>query len=844
MRYRQGSTRRGRPDPAGQMEPRYWHGHCFFTPSKLDDDGGLTMDTIWQDVRYATRSLLKTPGFTALAAMTLALGIGANTAMFSIVRGVLLEPLPYERPEEIVRVWPQRSLSKEMLAAFEGSTAFATLSGYHGVNLSLVESSQPEEVPGLAVVPGYFEVLGVRPALGRSFGPSDRQPGAAAVVVLSHDLWQRRFGADPDILGRRIALRGLGASTRTVIGVMAADFEPYARRGLQLWTPLVFDPGDAHDYCDMIFIRSLARLAPGVTREQARAEVRAIAGRLQAARPDYHSDSQVRTADVVPLQEILTRGVRPALWILLGAVGMVLLIGCSNIANMLLARVGGRQREMAVRSALGAGRTRLVRQLLTESALLGLLGGAAGLLAAVWAEAYLVHSLPARMPRPQAIGIGLQELAFTALMSALAALAFGLLPAWRATRPGLRMSLGDGGRRTSAGRRRHRLNQGLVVAEIALSVILVTGAGLMLRSLWHLQQVEPGFAAEEVWSLRLSPAAERYADGPLLSGYYRNAVERVEAEPGVLSAAAINLLPMTSANLGMGYSAGDRPDEHRMASVRSVTPGYFRSLGIPLLSGRPLADSDRDGSEEVGLVNETMARQIWPTQDAVGKAVRWDDGSPWFTVVGVVGDVHQHRLDTEPKPEVYRPLAQAFAEMLSPSMYLTVRTAGDAPALLPAIQAAIWSIDDAVPISNVVSMQQVVDSSLANARFFTLLLCVFGALALVLGGLGIYGVGAYAVSRRTREIGVRMALGARRRAMLRSVLARELAPVSLGILLGVTGALVTTKVLASSLFGVTATDPVTFIIVVAVLAAVSVAASYLPARRAARVDPIIALRSE
>ncbi len=807
----------------------------------------LRGDALWQDIRWAARGLIKTPGFTVLAALTLALGVGANTAIFSVVRGVVLEPLPYERPEEIVRVWPERRLSKEMLVAFEEASSFSSVSGYHGVNFTLTGDGEPEELSGLAVAPGHFAVLGTRPAFGRRFEPADREPGAEPVVILSHGLWQARFGADPRILGRSIAVDGLGHNARTVVGVLPEDFTSVVRQSAQLWTPLTFDIGNPDDYRDMLGLRALARLSPGTSQEQATAEVKTIAGRLQQAQPSYHTDEQVRTASVMPLHEVLTGSVRSTLWMLLGAVGLVLLIGCSNVANMLLARAGDRRREMAVRSALGAGRGRLIRQLLTESALLGLLGGGIGLLSAVWLESFLVNHLPASLPRAQTVGIGQQELIFAGAVSLLAAVIFGLVPAWRAVRSHARHSLAADGRPT-AGPGSHRLNQGLVTAEVALSVILVVAAGLMLKSLWRLNEVEPGFTPEKVLTLRLSPPTARYGDAARLSGYYTRVLERLEAVPGVDSAGAINLLPMTTANLGVGYSTEDHPPTAdapgRMVSLRIVAPGYFETLGVPLIAGRPLAASDRDGTESVGMINRAMAEELWPGRDAVGKRILWDDGSPWFTVAGVVGDVRQHRLELEAAPEVYLPFAQAFTQLFSPAMFLTVRTAGDPTALIPATREAVWSVDADVPISRAAAMPQVIETSLSSQRLTVLLLSCFGVLALLLGAVGVYGVGSYTVSRRTREIGVRMALGARRATMLRSVMVRELIPVVAGIALGTAGALAATRLLASSLYGVAASDPLTYATVALVLGAVAIAASYLPARRAAQVDPIVALRSE
>ena len=806
------------------------------------------MNSFLQDLRYAARSLSKTPGFTVLAALTLALGIGANTAIFSVVHGVLLKPLPYERPDEIVRVLPQRRLSKEMLVAFEQTESFSAVAGYHAAKFSLIGTGDPEEVTGLAVAPGHFAVLGVQPALGRAFRVEDRRPGAEPVAILSHGLWQRRFAADSDILGRAVFLDGLGQSSRTVVGVLSAEFRPMLGETTQAWVPITFDAGNLDDYRDMIALRALARLAPGVTLAQAEAEVKTIAKRLQQALPGYHSDQQVRAAGVTRLHEMLTGETGSTLWMLLGAVGCVLLIGCSNIANLLLTRAGGRQQELAVRAALGADRPRLMRQLLTESVLLGALGGATGLFAAAWLEPLMVASLPAAVPRVTEVGIELGEVGFAVGLSWLAALVSGLIPALRATRGELRGSLRAGDRRSSAGPKRHRLNQSLVAAEIALSVVLVTAAGLMLTSLSRLQQVEPGFTSDRLLALRLSPPAAEYDAAGELSAYYREVIDRLEALPGVESASAINYLPMTTPNMRLGFSTLDHPvtpdTPPPVVSARAVAPGYFRTMGIPVMQGRGAGATDLTGSAQVGWINQTLAQQLWPSVDPIGRQILWEDGSPWFTVAGVVGDVRQHRLDQETQAEVYRPFDQAYEELRSQAMFLAVRTHGDATALAPAVRRAVWAIDSDVPISGLRSMDQVIDSSLSGSRFFTVQLAAFGILALLLGATGVYGVGSYAVSQRTREIGVRMALGARRRTVLRSVMADELAPVIVGVGIGLVAALGATRLLESSLFGVSASDPLTFALVALILATVAAAASYLPARRASAVDPIVALRSE
>ena len=803
------------------------------------------MDQFWQDVRFALRSLKKTPGFTALAVLTLALGLGANTAIFSVVRSVVLKPLPYEEPREIVRVWPERHFSKEMLAAFEERAgSFATFSGYRAQTFSWTGQGDPEELLGTLVATDHFAVLGVEAALGRAFEPGDRGPGAERVVVLSHALWERRFGADPDVLGRTVSL---GEGTLTIVGVLPADFRPLSGPGSELWVPLIYDTANLDDYRDMIAYRALARLEPGISQAQAEAETRAVAQSLMEELPAYYDPQQVASASVVPLHEVMIGGVETSLWVLFGAVGLVLLMGCSNVANMLLARSGAREREIAVRAALGAGRRRLVRQLLTESLLLGVAGGGVGFLAAVWMESALVARLPASVPRAGEIGAGLPELVFTAGLSLFAALVFGLLPALRSTRPERQGALREGIGRTVGGHR-YRANRMLVTAEIALAILLTAAAGLMLRSLWRLEQVDPGFTPEKLLTLRLSPPVERYGDAARLTAYYADVRERVEALPGVISASAITLLPLTNSVYGVGYSTKDHPVtpgmRPSMTSLRGVVPGYFQTMGIPLVSGRDFTEADSTGTREVGLLNETLARELWPTENAVGREILWDDGSPWFTVIGVVGDVRQTRLDREPRTEVYRPLAQATAELGSTAMYLTVRLERDAAGVIGPLREAVWSLGRDVPISRVAAMDQIVGSSMARRRFLTALLATFGVLALILGAVGVYGVGSFVTSQRTREIGVRMALGAARAAMLRSVMAREMRPVVVGIVAGLLGALGATRVLESSLFGVSSTDPATFAVVALFLLVVALLASYLPARRAAGIDPIVALRSE
>jgi putative ABC transport system permease protein len=797
------------------------------------------IDTVVQDLRYAARTLARAPGFTAVAVLTLALGIGANTAIFSVVHGVILKALPYEDPDRIVRIAPGQVFNMELVDRLaRESEAFAVTSAYVGKALTLTGVDRPEEFQGALVEPDYFAVLGVQPAMGRGFRPEEKLPGADPVVIISHGLWQRRFGADPAILGRRIAI---GGTPHAVVGVMPQGYRPLDQ-SWEAWVPAVFDPAGG-DYRDHFFWRPIGRLAPGVTPAQARDDIERFMARMHAEDPDYYGAERIGGAGVVPLSDDLVGPIRPTLLVLLGAVAAVLLVACANVANMLLARAGAREREISIRAALGAGRPRLVRQLLTESALLGVLGGAAGVLAAVWTESSLLGFLPRSVPRAGEIGIDLPEIVFAFGVSLVSVVLFGLAPALRATGADLQGALKSGSR-GGGGAARHRLNRGRVGAEVALSVVLVVGAGLMLKSLWRMLQVDPGFDAPRVVTMRLTPPADRYPDAPRQSAYYKDVEERLRAVPGVLGAGGINVLPMTTRRVSVDYTTPDHPlpsgGPPQQASYRIVTEGYFRAMGIPLLRGRPLDGRDRAGAPAVGLINETMARRLRPDGGAVGREIRGLEGEEWFTIVGVVADIQQRRLDVAPEPEIYRP----FDQEPSAAMHLNVRAEAGHGDLIAALQRAVWAVDGEVPIAQVATMAEVIDRSLAESRFFALLLSAFAGLALALGAIGVYGVGSYTVSRLTGEIGVRMALGAAPGRMLRFVIGREMVPVGVGLAIGVVAALLSTRLLAGFLFEVTATDPATFICVSVVLALVALLAVYVPARRAARVDPLAALRAE
>ena len=799
------------------------------------------IETLRQDIRYAARTLGRTPGFTAVAVLTIALGIGANTAIFSVVHGVILKSLPFADPDRIVRIDPDQVFNMEMLdRLIERNRAFTAVSAYFGTAFTLTGVERPEEFRGALVDTDYFTTLGVQPAIGRNFITEEKQPGAERVVIISHGFWERRFGSDPQIVGRAISL---GGERHAIIGVMPAGYRSIGR-DWEAWVPSIFDPGE-DAYTGRFSWRAIGRLGPGVTLAQARDDVVRLLAEMHAEKPDYYEAERVRGADVIPLRDDLIGGIRPTLLVLLGAAAAVLLVACTNVANMLLARAGTREREIAIRTALGAGRGRLLGQLLTESALLGILGGAAGVLAAVWTESLLLGILPASVPRAAEIGIDGPEILFALGLALVSVVVFGLVPALRTTNPNLQSSLKSGSRGGADTAARHSLNRTLIGAEVALSVILVIGAGLMLKSLWRVLQVDPGFDAPRVVTMRLSPPADRYPDTPQLTAYYHEVIERVRRVPGVEAAGGINILPMTNRRTSVDYSTEARPvapgTAAPYASYRIVMPGYFQAMGIPLLKGRLLGDSDDSRAPAAGLINEAMARREWPNENPVGRGIRDPAGEAWFTVVGVVGDVPARQLSQPPEPEMYRPFAQ---ETRTAVLHLNARVPSGRTDLIDEVQRAAWAVDGEVPISEVNVMDQVIDQSLAGSRFFAFLLSAFAGLALALGAIGVYGVGSYTVSRLTGEIGIRMALGAAPGRMLRFVIGREMIPVGVGLGVGVVAALLSTRVLASFLFEVTTTDPMTFIGVSLVLLLVALLAIYVPALRAARVDPLTALRSE
>ncbi len=794
------------------------------------------------DVRYAVRGFRHNPGFTAVAVLTLALGIGANTAMFSVLDAVLLEPLPYPAPDRLARVDFDRPLTVSEFVALERETsAFAGLGGSSSLILTVGGDGPAEEVGGARAIGDLFGVLGARAAAGRLLRADDGRPGAAPVAVISDRYWHERFGGDPAAVGRSVEIGGAGAARRTIVGVVDRRHVPL-EAGCDIWVPVVVDPADEEAYDHDAYLNVVGRLAPGMTLAIARTQVQALAGRRARTEAPAAVSEAAASADVVTLQDFLVRNVRVTALLLAAAVGLVLVMAAVNVTSLWLARVGGRGREMAVRRALGASRGRLVRQVLTESAVLSLAGGAAGVWLGQVAAAALGARLTAAVPGAEA-RIDARVLLFTFGVALVVGVASGLVPALRATRD--QALAPGGGRRQSLGRGQARTNRRLVSAEVALAVVLVAAAGLLLRSLDRVQRTDPGFDPARILSLRLRPPAARYPDPPRLQAYYREAIQTLAALPAVEAAGAINLLPLGGSGMSVGYCIdGHCPSDgvEPLASYRIVEPGYFAAMGIAVRAGRALAAADVAGTPPVAVVNESLARAIAGDGGAVGRRFTDGAGHTWLTVVGVVRDIRQSALERRPRPEVYVPAAQALEFM--DSMFLTLRTAGDPEAAVPAVLSSIRRLDDQVPVSAVRPMRHVVAASLRDRRLLTGLFALFGAVALALGAAGVYGVLAQAVGARTREIGIRMAVGASRADVRRWAVREGVRPAVWGIGAGLATALPAGMLFRSQLVDAAPVDPVVLLSVAGLLLAVAAAASWLPARRASRVDPIEVLKAD
>jgi predicted permease len=801
------------------------------------------MRTLWQDVRYGWRMLWRRPGFTLCAALVLALGVGSNTAIFSVVNAVLLRPLPYPGAERIVSfdgVNPQSGITQSNMSVPDfvdwqaQADAFEQLALFTGGG-STLGGDEPERVTASGVSHGFFGVMGVGPALGRALTAEDNQPGRPAVVIIGDGLWRRRFGADPAVVGRQIEVSGAQVE---VVGVMPAGFS--FPPGAELWSALKVDAAK-----EPRFNRSYqvaGRLREGTTLEEARAQMQTISERLAAAHPTSNTGWGVK---LNRLHDRLVASVRTMLLILLCAVGLVLLIACANVANLLLARADSRRREIAVRVAVGASRARIVRQLLTESLLLALAGGGAGLLLGVWLTDLLVALAPAGAPRVVEAGLDVRVFAFALAATCLAGFGFGLAPALQVSKTDLQETLKEGGRGQTDGR--SPLRSALVVAEVGLSLVLLVGAGLLVKSLVRLVNVNPGFDSRGVLTLRMGLPGARYPEPRRKAEFYDTLTKRVAALPGVEAAGATLSLPLGGSNFSVGRAfvregRPQTPEESANAAYFTITPDYFRAARIPLRQGRAFDDRDAEDAPKVVVVNEALARRHFPGEDPIGQRIHiyFDEKFP-REIVGVVGDVKTQTLDAEAGPQVYVPHRQDAGWG---GLTLAVRTAGDPLALTAAVREEVRALDRGLAVYDVKTLDDVVAASFADRRLLSTLIAAFGVAALLLASIGLYGVISYTVGRRTHEFGVRMALGAAPRDVLRLVLRQGLALALVGVGVGVAAALAVTRLMTSLLYGVSASDPVVFILIPLLLVAVALLACYVPARRAMKVDPMEALRYE
>ncbi len=813
--------------------------------------GFMTLEILWQDVRYGARMLARQPGFTLAAVIVIALGLGANTAIFSVANTVLLRPLPYQNPDELVMVWetapklgfPHNNVAPANFIDWrEQNRVFAEIAAFGDSSVSLTGRGEPERIEGERVSAGLFPLLGIPPALGRVFTPEEDSPEAPRVIVLSHSLWQRRFGGDPAIIGQRLTL---DYHPYTVIGVMPAHFR-FPGREQEFWLPIAFEPEEAAGRGDH-YLNAVARLRPGVKRQQAQAEMDVIATRLEQQYPQTNTEQGIA---LVPLHEEFVGNIRKPLLILLGVVGFLLLIACANVTNLLLARATARKKELTIRAALGASRLRLARQLLTESILLALSGGLAGTLLAVWGVDLLETLVPENLAQARGIMIEWRVLVFSVAVSLLTGVVFGLLPALQVSRQKLTEALKEGGQKGAGGNSRGRLRGALVVGEIALSLVLLAGAGLMIRSFYRLTGVDPGFQPDKALAMRMQLSGEKYGDPVKRRVFYDQMLQQLQAMPGVQAAGVITQLPLVTQGLSFSFSMEGQPPlpsaDLPQAAFRVISQDYFRAMGIPLMRGRSFTPQDTADAQGVAVINRTMAERFWPGQEPLGRRFKIgssDNPNPWLVVIGVVGDVRQTSLDQTLKPEMYVSHLQDRRFFAIPRD-LVVRTTGDPLAMAAAVRGEIWKLDKDLPLFRVQTMEQILSVSVAGQRFNTLLLTVFAALAIILAAVGIYGVMSYATTQRTHEIGIRVALGASARDVLGLVMRQGLILTISGVTVGLAGAFALTRVMTGLLFGVSATDPLTFIVIALLLTAVSLLACYIPALRATEVDPMVALRSE
>jgi predicted permease len=810
------------------------------------------MQTFFRDLRYSVRMLIKSPGFTAVAVLSIALGVGANTAVFSVINAVLLKSLPYQEPENLMLIWgtseSEAALSNRSQVSATDTADFrkynksfeevATFSGWFPI---MTGGGNPERVPAIQVGDGFFKVMKGTPILGRVFTPEEQEDGKDFVIVLSYGLWQKRFGGDPEIVGKKVLLN---SRPYTIVGVMGSDFRALPSTLVepegQFYRPVAEGFDDSKR--DERHLRAIARLKPGVTRARAQADMTVLAQRLEQA---YPLTNKGRGVHVASITSDTIGGAGRALWMILGAVGFVLLVACANVANLLLARSTARQKEMTIRSAIGAARGQLIRQLLTESLLLSFLGGGLGLLIAIWGTG-IIEGIGSKInPMFQGFRIDLRCLVFTLGVSILTGLIFGLAPALQMSRPNLAESLKESGRGPGGLAKGNRLRGALVITEVAMTLVLLVAAGLLVRTLLRLNQVDKGFNSENVLTMTIGLPNAKYPKPENVIAFYRQATERIAAVPGVKAAGITSVLPLSDNFDGRGLEVEDHakpPGEDYNADLYVVTPGYLRAMEIPLLKGRAITGQDNPDTIKVALINRTMADQLWATQDPIGKRIRLggNDKNPWRTIVGIVSDVSQYALDQKPPMQIYLPHEQFSTSFNT----IVVKTNNKPEEMTAAVRKAILAVDSEQAVFKVATLTELQSNSLLLRSFFMLLLIIFALLALVLAVVGIYGVMSYSVTQRTQEIGIRLALGARAGDVLSLILRNGMTLALAGVLLGLAGAFFLTRLLATLLFGVEPTDAATFASVSITLIVAAFVACYIPARRATKVDPLVSLRYE
>ena len=801
-----------------------------------------------KDLRYAIRQFMKKPGFTAVAVLTLALGIGANAAIFSVVNAVLLRPLPLGEPDRLIKLWETFTPGGQS-QAFQGTVSvpnlkdwleqndvFTGIATWQFSSFGLQGQDHPERALGATVSANFFDVSGVQPVAGRGFAEGEDTAGRNRVVVLSDNLWRRNFGADREIINRSITL---GGEDHTIIGVMPAWFR-FPSASTELWVPLVPTESQIQSRGSH-WMFAMGRLKPSVALEQAQEQMTSIARRLEE---QYPNEQAGRSIKLIPLQEETVQNVRPALMVLLGAVAFVLLIACTNVANLLLARAASRRKEIAIRTSLGASRARLIRQFLTESVLLAVVGGALGLLLALWSLDALLALAADSLPRAGEVRLDWRVAGFTSLLSIVTGIVFGLAPALQSSKMEVQSVLKESGA-GGASARRNKLRSLLVVVEVASAIVLLVGAGLLIKSFIRLQQTETGFKAENLLTMGVALPQAKYSTPQAVPAFYRQTLERIAALPGVEAAGAISLLPIqqtgTNGDIAIEGQGPYPPGQAPLAEYRTVSPDYFRAMGIPLLTGRFLDERDQEKSAPAILVNQALVNSFLEGRDPLGTRIQ--AGSPdWITIVGVVGDVKQSGITRETRPEIYFPYTQVGNFV--PSMSLVVRSSLDTATLTAAIRREVQAVDPAQPIHNIRTMEAVIARSVSNDRLNMILLSIFASVAVALAVIGIYSVMSYTVTQSTRDIGIRMALGAERSDIVRMVVGQGLGLTSIGAVAGLASSFALTRLLASLLYSVSATDAATFAVVPVLLVAVSALACFIPARRATRVDPIVALRYE